>query len=515
MDAIEASRIGRRARAEANSHDDLAQTAAKQLATLREGLLDAEHRHAALIDERGEESALSVRNFVHYLALRRSDVRPLQVDLARLGLSSLGRSESHVLSNIDAILRAIDALTHTDRTLSPSAGAPSLDEGERLLEAHTLALLGARPARRATHVMVTMPGSAAADEGLIRRLLEVGMDAARINCAHDDADAWEKMAGTLRRLSAERGRPCRIQMDLGGPKVRTGPCAPEIVLHAGDPFVLTTEKSLGVPARFEAGGVVVAAEVPCVPARALDDVRVGERVLLDDGKLSGVVEAIGPAGATVRVTQAKAKGMRVRADLGINLPDTDLALDALTSSDRDDLKTVARLADIVGLSFAQRPGDVADIESELRGLGDGKTKLGLVLKIETRRGFSELPNLLLAALGTRPLGVMIARGDMAVECGYERLAEIQEEMLWLCEAAHVPVIWATQVLDRLARKGLPTRAEITDAAMSGRAECVMLNKGPFVVEAVELLDHILLRMERHQHKKTATMRPLSVSRALD
>jgi len=95
-----------------------------------------------------------------------------------------------------------------------------------------------------------------------------------------------------------------------------------------------------------------------------------------------------------------------------------------------------------------------------------------------------------------------------VECGFERLAELQEEMLWLCDAAHVPVIWATQVLDQMARTGQPSRAEISDAAMAGRAECVMLNKGPHVVEAVASLDDILGRMASHQRKKVALLRRL-------
>jgi pyruvate kinase len=105
-------------------------------------------------------------------------------------------------------------------------------------------------------------------------------------------------------------------------------------------------------------------------------------------------------------------------------------------------------------------------------------------------------------------GVMIARGDLAVECGYERMAEIQEEILWVCEAAHMPVVWATQVLESLAKKGLPSRAEITDAAMGERAECVMLNKGPYLCDAVEALDDILQRMQDHQVKKSATLRRL-------
>ncbi len=106
---------------------------------------------------------------------------------------------------------------------------------------------------------------------------------------------------------------------------------------------------------------------------------------------------------------------------------------------------------------------------------------------------------------------MVARGDLAVEVGYERLAEVQEEILWLCEAAHVPVIWATQVLETLAQQGIPSRSEVTDAAMSERADCVMLNKGPHVVDAVRFLADVLQRMQLHQEKKRAMLRRLSIS----
>ena len=132
----------------------------------------------------------------------------------------------------------------------------------------------------------------------------------------------------------------------------------------------------------------------------------------------------------------------------------------------------------------------------------------MVLKIESRQAFEALPELLMAALRLPRSGLMIARGDLLVECGYERLAEIQEEILWLCEAAHLPVIWATQVLESLAQKGIPSRAEITDAAMGERAECVMLNKGPHILEAIEILDSILRRMQSHQAKKTPRLRRL-------
>ncbi len=129
-------------------------------------------------------------------------------------------------------------------------------------------------------------------------------------------------------------------------------------------------------------------------------------------------------------------------------------------------------------------------------------------KIETPRAVRNLPEIIIQAAGRQPLAVMIARGDLAVELGFERLAEMQEEILWICEAAHVPAIWATQVLEELVKTGLPSRGEMTDAAMAGRAECVMLNKGPNVGVAIDALDRLLHRMGGHQTKKTPTLRAL-------
>ena len=119
--------------------------------------------------------------------------------------------------------------------------------------------------------------------------------------------------------------------------------------------------------------------------------------------------------------------------------------------------------------------------------------------------------ILLASLCHPPAGVMVARGDLAVEIGFERLAEVQEEILWLCEAAHIPVIWATQVLENMAKNGIPSRAEVSDAALAIRAECVMLNKGPYIVETVRFLGGVLERMSGHQSKSRSAMRRLSVS----
>jgi pyruvate kinase len=187
-------------------------------------------------------------------------------------------------------------------------------------------------------------------------------------------------------------------------------------------------------------------------------------------------------------------------------------LSSLTKEDLEALQFAVKNADIVGYSFVRTEADVLELQARLANLGAGE-KLGIILKIETREGFDQLPRLLLAAMRSRAVGVMIARGDLAVECGYQRLAEVQEEILWICEAAHVPVIWATQVLESLAKNGIPSRSEITDAAMGERAECVMLNKGPYIVTAVRILDDILRRMQAHQEKKRSMLRNLHLADA--
>ena len=250
--------------------------------------------------------------------------------------------------------------------------------------------------------------------------------------------------------------------------------------------------------------------IGCTLPEALASVKPGEQIWFDDGKIGGVVEAVEAGTLTVRITQAHAEGEKLRNDKGINLPDTRLTLPALTAKDLQDLAFMAQHADIVELSFVNCPADVELLHQHLAQLTD--RDLPIVLKIETKRGFDELPALLLSAMRAGSCGVMIARGDLAVECGFERMAEVQEEILWLCEAAHVPVIWATQVLESLAQGGMPSRAEITDAAMGDRAECVMLNKGPRMVEAVQILSGIMQRMQAHQSKKSAMLRHLHVAR---
>lgn len=169
-------------------------------------------------------------------------------------------------------------------------------------------------------------------------------------------------------------------------------------------------------------------------------------------------------------------------------------------------------ANAVGYSFVRNADDVALLQKELWKRDPSKARrIAIVAKIETQDSVHNLPEIIVQAASHNPFGVMIARGDLAVEAGYRRLAELQEEILWICEAAHVPVIWATQVLENLVKTGIPSRAEVTDAAMSERAECVMLNKGPYIVKAVAGLVDILNRMTRHQVKKTPQLQELHIA----
>jgi pyruvate kinase len=568
----------------------------------------------------------SAINLIHYLALRRQDIRTLQDELAALGLSSLGRTEAHVMSTLNAVLVALHHLAGQVIEVQAPSQSPGFREGRSILAANTEALLGPAPEHRAVRIMVTMSAEAADDYSLVRDLLSHGMNCMRINCAHDSPEIWGRMADHLQRARNELGLPCRILMDIAGPKLRTGGTEPGpqvvvwhpgrdsfgrvteaariwltaaqpghparlgadailpvsaqwldevksgerihfkdargkrrvlevvgideagrwarcsqtayvtagtillradagndarreaqvedlprreqgILLRKGDFLRLTSEPIVGKSASIDSDGRTLSpATISCTLPEIFSMVRAGEKIWFDDGKIGGIVREVEPDALLIEITEAKSSGNRLGADKGINLPDTKLDLPALTPKDLEDLKFIVRHADLVGMSFVRHERDIVQLQSRLRELGGGH--LGIVLKIETRQGFERLPNLMLAAMRQQPVGIMIARGDLAVECGYERLAEVQEEILWICEAAHLPVIWATQVLESLAKKGQASRAEITDAAMGERAECVMLNKGPHIVAAVSALDDILRRMQDHQSKKSSRLRPL-------
>lgn len=286
-----------------------------------------------------------------------------------------------------------------------------------------------------------------------------------------------------------------------------------IFLQQGDLLVLQRDLKPGRPATYDSAGQVLnPPSIGCTIPEVFDDIRSGESTWFDDGKIGGVVEKIEHTRAFIRITQARVGGERLRSNKGINLPESKLRLAALTPQDLDTLPFIAEHADVVELSFANDASDVEFLQQHLTRLGGRHP--AIVLKVETRRGFENLPEMLLTAMRWPSCGVMIARGDLAVECGFERLAEVQEEILWVSEAAHIPVIWATQVLETLAKKGMPSRAEVTDAAMGQRAECVMLNKGPHMLSAVRVLDDILRRMQGHKAKRRPLLRELQLAQTL-
>ena len=283
-----------------------------------------------------------------------------------------------------------------------------------------------------------------------------------------------------------------------------------LVLRRGDKLLLTPEGNLGGPARRnERGEMIEHASIPCTMDAVFRAAVQGQPIWFDDGKIGGVILSAEPSRILVEIIHTPTRGAHLRAAKGINLPETDLDVPALSDKDLHDLKVLAPHVDMVGLSFVRRPQDVIDLHKALADLG--AERLGTVLKIETRWGFENLPHILIASLARPPVGIMVARGDLAVEVGFERLAEVQEEILWLCEAAHVPVIWATQVLESMAKRGQPSRAEVCDAAFAVRSECVMLNKGPYIVETVRLLSDVLSRMSTLHAKGRMMMRKLAVS----
>ncbi len=588
-----------------------------------EELADAEACQAESIAAVADQHRAGAVNLVHYAALRQHDRRELQNDLMDIGVTSLATTEADVRAKVGAARDVLCALRGDTGPWDLAATNAAMDLGDEILEANTLAVFGPTRPARPTRIMVTFPSEAGRDPALVSTFVAAGMDVARINCAHDEPTTWARMADNVRLAAATAGRQVLIEMDLPGPKLRTGPIADgpalgrarvsrddtgrtvtpatiwftpagspagaalahpptaeapaarpalavavdarwlaalttgdavalrdtrgrsrtftvtrvgdggavaqsdrsayltngtmlschgertmasgiapvarRLSLAAGDRLVLTTDLT-----PVDLPGAGEDARIGCTLGEAVDAMQPGDAVLIDDGAIGAVVESVAEGEATLRIHRTKPGGQRLGAQKGINLPDTVLPLAALTPDDDAHLPFVAEHADLVAVSFVRTGDDVEHVLDRLAAAD--ATHLGMVLKIETRQGFENLPSILLVAMRHPRVAVMIARGDLAVEIGYERMSEVPRHILALCEAAHIPCIWATQVLETLTQTGQPTRAEITDAAAGQRAECVMLNKGPHVVAAIATLDDILTRMDVVQRKSRTLMR---------
>jgi pyruvate kinase len=236
----------------------------------------------------------------------------------------------------------------------------------------------------------------------------------------------------------------------------------------------------------------------------------GERVYIDDGMIKGVIEMVKKHKVGMRIIRISSVKQQIKNDKGINFPDSAISISPLTEFDKACLPFISEHADMVGYSFVRYPSDLEGLTIALKKLSPKPPDV--IVKIETPEAVKNLPDLLLTGMKQHVFGVMIARGDLAVEIGFERMGEIQEEILWICESAHVPVVWATQVLETLNKSGIATRSEITDAAHAAMAECVMINKGDHTIEVIETLRDILHRIGGHHIKKRFTSRPLSIAK---
>jgi pyruvate kinase len=554
----------------------------------------------------------SARNFIHYCALRKEDIRPIQKKLANLGLSRLDKPESHVMASLLASKAILEGFLNNEPIKKHKAQL-TFKKSNRMGKSNAKALLGYRSKGRRTRIMVTLPTAVAYDYQLAHDLIASGMNCARINCAHDSEKEWRLMIEHIRTASEKLKKKCKISMDLGGPKVRTGalPAGPKVKkfrpaidvqgrviqdcelwmgplphpkaelphlpvavvslkklkagdqlffmdtrdkkreititkktkygciaqcgkttfletgmqlytnaeyssapivvgeipraeeylrLHTGDFLRLHKDTVPGGPALRDADGNVTSpAHISCTSAEIFEQVGQGEPVFFDDGKIEGRIRRQAPDELLIEIVNTRKAGCKLRADKGINFPDSDLELKGLTAKDKKDLAFVVENADIVNLSYVNQKQDVRDLLAALQKL-KAPAGFGIILKIETQSGFNKLREILLEAMKTYPVGVMIARGDLAIECGWDNISRVQREILSLCRAAHIPEIWATQVLENLSKQGIPSRAEMTDAAMAQRTDCVMLNKGPYILQAIELLSTIFKDMEPYQEK---------------
>jgi pyruvate kinase len=354
-------------------------------------------------------------------------------------------------------------------------------------------------------LMVTFDSGFADNYPLIKSLLLSGMNVARINCAHDDEATWSKMIQKVKKASKQTGLDCKIYMDLAGPKIRTkllgkGKEEGEIKIKEGAMIWLGYDSK-----GFDVDEVVISPNEPGI----ISMLQKGDRVYIDDGKFGGIVEKVKKNKVGVRINRVSSKKGLLRNEKGINFPDTILKIPSMTAFDRSCLPFICNHADLLGYSFVKTVEDIRMLRETIKELE--LKNPSLIIKIETHEAVENLPFLLLEGMKHRGFGVMIARGDLAVEIGFERTGEIQEEILWICEAAHVPVVWATQVLESLNKSGMATRSEITDAGQSANAECVMINKGEHTLEVIATLKNILKRTASHRIKKRFRFRSLKIA----
>jgi pyruvate kinase len=465
----------------------------QKLEDLKKSILEETKKSESKIQKLKPSNKKSATNFIQYLSARKNDLRAIQDELHALGLSSLASSESQFLDQLHQVIKWLKKeeieVLKTSNELSKNSNK----------------MFGVPTNKFIPHIMVTYETSFAEDSAIINALLSEGMGIARINCAHDNEKIWYEMINKTKSNSRIGNKNCMIYMDLPGPKIRTiilgkGKKDKKVKLDIGSKCWLVEENE-----KYRSKEIVIGISSSGI----IKQLQKGETVLFDDGLFKAIILETFEDKVELEVVRSSSKKGFLKAEKGINFPDTALKLKSLTPFDEACLPFVIENADMLGYSFVQNSEDVHKLYETLNNLG--KPNFPVILKIETKNAVLNLPELILTAMEYGSPAIMIARGDLGIEIGFERLSEIQDEILWLCEAAHVPVIWATQVLENLNKTGFPTRSEVTDAAHASMAECVMINKGPHIIEAMTTLKAILNKNGRHHWKKRNMMRPLNIA----
>lgn len=266
-----------------------------------------------------------------------------------------------------------------------------------------------------------------------------------------------------------------------------------------------------------AGGSVAQRLVPVDMCGAV--VKEGHRVMLDDGQVRCRVTRVTPEGNVECKVEICPRDFQLKPEKGINLPDSDFPPDteALTSEDRCNLRLMLDSGLLgmhrpvtLGLSFVRTASDVHSFHRIVDSLvRPSCPNVSTCIKIETSQAVSHLPAILMACLWGHPTCIMLARGDLAGELGFDRLAAATDDLTVLCAAAHLPVVYATQILDTMNRTGTPARSEVADVVMGSRCEALMLNKGSYLEETVQFLDEMLCSIQQRQHKHRLMLRKLS------
>ena len=489
-----------------------------ELNEILQTIIDSESKIDATISDIHPEYRLSAKNLCRYLLLRSFDLRKYHASLSDYGVSSLGTSEGYVYSNLYSVVRNLKLIQGLPVDEKSNIEIIGYERSSELIKKNANNLFNPGSRSNFIEIMVTLPNEAADDKSIIEEMVANGMEIARINLSHGDIHIWTKMVQFINEIKIETQQKLKIYMDLSGPKLRTatieisgkkGKIKNGIPIREGEHIILTKRNTLGKKSKFKKNGIQLKkAEIGVLLPEIIDDVKINDTVLFDDGMIKSVVVSKSDEGIELLITNCYKS--KLSSQKGINLPDTKLNLPALTEIDMENLPFVCENADIVGYSFVRTANDVRYLYEQL-DLYKAKD-LGVVFKIENKEAFENIPFILLEGMKRDKIGVMIARGDLAVEIGFERISEVQNEILWLCEAAHIPVIWATQVLENLAKTGIPTRAEISDVVQGVQAECIMLNKGPYINDAIKMLKNILIRMEAHSFKKKNSLRALNIAK---